>query len=403
MSAYRLHRGLLLHGHESSMFVLEKSSQDETVMRFHPSMDVTSRLRRRFRRKSIAKAWRAYAATRPSGYELFSQDRTPIGDALARQLVPCDVVHLHWVATFLDYESFFTAVPRERPVVWTLHDMNLVTGGCHYDMECGRYRSGCEACPQLGSRHSHDLSAEVWQRKRRIFAEVPPSRLCVVTPSRWLTQVVKDSPIFSRFRVETIPYGLDLDAFAPRDRLAAREVLGIPQDANVVLFVAEMIDNKRKGYTLLMDALTGCLRENRRLWLLSVGHRAPLGPGSMQAVHMGYVNNERFLSLVYSAADIFVIPSLQDNLPNTVLEAMACGVPVVGFDVGGISDMVRECQTGCLVGVGDVVGLQRAISRLMQDQELRTVMSKACRRVALDEYGLERQAQAYSDLYRTLS
>jgi glycosyltransferase involved in cell wall biosynthesis len=385
------------------MFVFEKSSQDETVMRFHPSMDVTSRLKRRLRRKSIAKHWSAYAATRPSGYELFSQDRTPIGEALVRQLVPCDIVHLHWVATFLDYESFFAVVPMERPVVWTLHDMNPVTGGCHYDMECGRHRSGCEGCPQLGSRQSYDLSAQVWQRKRSIFANVPPSRLCMVTPSRWLTQVVKDSPIFSRFRVETIPYGLDLDAFAPRDRLAAREVLGIPHDANVVLFVAEMVDNKRKGFAILMDALTVCSREDRRLWLLSVGHRAPLGSGSMQATHIGYVNNERFLSLVYSAADIFVIPSLQDNLPNTVLEAMACGIPVVGFDVGGISDMVREGHTGCLVGVGDLAGLQRAIDGLMQDQVLRAAMSKACRQVAVDEYGLERQAQAYSDLYKTLS
>jgi glycosyltransferase involved in cell wall biosynthesis len=280
--------------------------------------------------------------------------------------------------------------------------MNAVTGGCHYDLGCGRFAQRCAACPQLGSEDPNDLAGQVWDRKRAVFERLDPRRFCIVTPSRWLGQVVKQSPIFSRFRIETIPYGIDLDDFAPRDRAAARDVLRIPQDSHVILFLAEMLDNRRKGFPLLEEALSSCSRLVDRLWLLSVGHNPPQPKTDVQGSHLNYVGNDRFLSLAYSAADLFVIPSLQDNLPNTVLEAMACGTPVVGFDVGGIRDMIRPDRTGVLVEAGDVVGLRAAIVTLLKSPGTRQQMSQQARQIALAEYPLLLQARRYGELYEEL-
>ena len=403
LSAYRLHRGLLRIGQDSSMLVKIKIGQDPTVGEFVLPMDLSRRWRRWARRKTIVRSAGPYAKSRPPGFELFSEDRTPYGGAVLDQVPACQVMNLHWVAAYLDYEQFVLAASQRAVIVWTLHDMNAVTGGCHYDLGCGRFAQRCGACPQLGSEDPDDLAGQVWDRKRAIFERLDPRKLCMVTPSRWLGQVVKQSPIFSRFRVETIPYGIDLDDFAPRDRAAARDVLGIPQDVHVILFVAEMVDNRRKGFLLLDEALSGCSRLIDRLWLLSVGHNPPQLKADVRGSHLNYVGNDRFLSLAYSAADLFVIPSLQDNLPNTVLEAMACGTPVIGFDVGGIRDMVRPGITGALVEPGDVGGLRDAMGALLKDPATRHRMSQQAREIVLTDHPLLAQARRYEELYHELT
>jgi glycosyltransferase involved in cell wall biosynthesis len=402
-SAFRLHRELVRLGHESTMLVRFRASRDPRVVEYLPPTDLPSRWRRRSRRKAIERSAAPYAATRPTGLELFSEARTPFGGTVLEQVPSCDVMNLHWIANYVDYELFFQRAAQRRPIVWTLHDMNAMTGGCHYDLECGRFTQRCGACPQLGSGDPHDLAAQTWDRKRAVFERLDPRRFCIVTPSQWLGVVARRSPILRRFRVETIPYGLDIDDFAPRDRAAARDVLGIPQDASVILFVADVVDNRRKGFTLLAQVLTRCAASVDRLWLLSVGHNRPELSGEVRGSHLGYVNNDRFLSLAYSAADLFVIPSLQDNLPNTVMEAMACGTPVVGFDVGGIRDMVRDGVTGSLVNAGDTEGLRDSVVALLKSPPTRQKMSEHARQIAIAEYPLRRQAQRYSELYKELA
>ena len=316
-------------------------------------MDVMSRARRRLRAYWTAQDFRRYRNTRPSGYDQFSHDRNEYTSTLVSQIPPCDVLNLHWVSGLVDCTAFFSRIPQSKPVVWTLHDMNPFTGGCHYDMGCPRYLNHCGACPQLGSRQEHDLSHQIWLRKRSAFSRVDPSRLRIVTPSKWLGEEAKRSPIFGRFPVSVIPYGLNVADFAPRDKATVREFLGIPRNANVVLFVAEGIDNKRKGFALLTEALAACTRTVPNLMLVSLGNRQPDLRQNIPWLHLGSVSNDRILSMVYSAADLFAICSLQDNLPNTVLEAMACGTPVVGVGVGGISDMVRHGVNGLTVQSAD--------------------------------------------------
>jgi glycosyltransferase involved in cell wall biosynthesis len=398
-AAYRLHTGLRRLGYDSSMLVARRVSDDQTISRFMPSMDFSSRLHRRLRRARIARDFERYSASRPC--EIFSDDRSEYGSDILRRLPLYDVINLHWIARFVDYEAFFAGIPRRAPIVWGLHDMNPLTGGCHYDMGCGKYREGCGACPQLGSAERDDLSSQIWKRKQKIFSSIEPGRLHIVALNHWMAAEVKQHNVLQRFPVTIIPNGVDTEVFAPRHRGFAREVLGLPQDANVVLFVAHHVNVRYKGLNLLVEAMRG-LVDVSKLYLASVGDGRPLIDFPVHHLHIDRIDNDRLLSLVYSAADLLVIPSLQDNLPSTVLESMACGTPVVAFQVGGIPDMVRHRLTGLLVAPQDVEGLRTAIIELLEDRAGRAEMAANCRRIAVEEYALKLQARRYAELYQTL-
>jgi glycosyltransferase involved in cell wall biosynthesis len=391
--------GLRRIGYESFMFVADRSGKDPFVQRFAPPRTALARLRRRLRRWRISPGLARYETSRPLNAESFSDDRNQHGTDPIVQFPPCDVLNLHWATNFIDHGALFAAAAARRlPVVWTLHDMNAFTGGCHFDGGCGKFVRSCGACPQLGSAEERDLSRQIWERKRAAFADPAPGRLQVVAASRWLAAEARRSALLGDFPVTTIHYGLDLEAFAPRDRCLARSVLGIPRDASVVLFVAALMAYRRKGFALLSEALAG-LAGTPGLFLLSLGEGDGPAPGSVSRLHLDYVKNDRLLSLIYSAADVFVIPSLQENLAQTALEATACGVPTVGFAVGGITDMVRDGVTGLLVPPGDVEALRAAIVRLLKDPARRSEMSANARRLAVEEFSLDLQARRYAELY----
>ncbi len=400
-AAYRLHRGLLRLGIESTMFVAQRRTDDPSVTVFQPPMDLPSRLRRRLRRMQIARSFNRYRKSRPAGYGGFFDDRCQHGANALAQLPTCDVLHLHTMTTLFDFGAFFAAVPQHVPVVRTLHDMSFFTGGCHHDWGCGKYTERCGDCPQLGSREERDLSRQIWQRKRVALRSVPPGCLHFVAPSRWLANEAKRSTLLQDFPITVIPLGLDTNAFCPRDRSFAREIFGVPLDASVVLFVAEPIDRPEKGFVLLAQALDG-LSDLANPLLISLGSGKP--PEKVRVPHwrLGHIGNERLLSLVYSAADIFVIPSLRDNLPQAALEAIACGTPVVGLAVGGIPEIVRPGITGLLAPAQDVPALRKAIRDLLQDPATRAELSINCRRIAVEEYALDVQAQRYIQLYETV-
>ena len=401
-AAYRLHQGLQRIGQESQMLVAAKSSDDPAVIQFKVPGDLPSLVWRRLRRGWIARDFRKYRTSRPAGYELFSDDRSEYGSTLLAQIPECDVINLHWVSGMVDYEAFFSRIPASKPVVWTLHDMNPFTGGCHYDMGCGHYVTRCHACPQLGSVRERDLACRIWRRKQRVFSSVPPSRLHIVAPSRWLGEEAGRSSLFRNFSVSVVPYGLDLEAFAPRDQGGIRSLLGIPADARVALFVADGLDNRRKGFALLVEALNHCAAMVPGLMLMSLGPKPPQVNVRLPWMHLGSINNDRFLSMIYSAADVFVISSLQDNLPNTVLEAMACGTPIIGVGVGGIAEMVRNGLNGVTVPRADAGALSAAVRDLLDGAAQRQEMKVTCRRIALEEYPLELQARRYLKIYESL-
>jgi glycosyltransferase involved in cell wall biosynthesis len=383
------------------MFVAEKDGEDPYVVKYERSLDFAVRMRRVWRRKRIARAIGRYRRTMRSEAGWFSDDRAAYGGDPWIKLPENDVLNVHWVAGFVDYQKFFEWLPEGKPVVWTLHDLGVFTGGCHWDGGCGKFVQRCGACPQLGSGAEEDLSREIWTRKKRVFECVQASRLRVVAPSRWLAGEARRSSLLGRFACSVIPYGVDTEVFAPRDKRVSREVLEVPADGKVVLFLADDIHARRKGFHLLAEALAG-IAADAGVFLLSMGAGSAPEIAGLRQAHLRHMRRDGILSGVYSAADIFVAPSTQDNLPNTVLESMACGTPVAAFAAGGIPDVVRPGVTGLLASPGDVAGLRAAILELLRDDEKRAEMSANCRSIALLEYSLEVQARRYLELYREM-
>jgi glycosyltransferase involved in cell wall biosynthesis len=401
-AAYRIHSGLRQAGVHSSMLVREARTKDQSVVTFEPPQTLYRRVARRIRREQIQRKLHRSIRAGNRKFEPFRHDCSEYGTDVVAQIPDCDVVNLHWVVDFLDYPSFFESLPERKRLVWTLHDMNPFTGGCHYDLGCGRYLTRCHQCPQLHSQEVDDLSTQIWDRKKALFERISPDRLHIATPSSWLADEVKRSPLLNRFPVTVIPNGINLEDFAPRNKQSARDVFGIPQQSKVVLFVADGLPLYRKGFGVLVEALERVGQRMPNVCLVCVGHNDPPPGLRVPWIHLGYVNNDRLLSNIYSAADVFVIPSFQDNLPNTVLESMACGTPVAGFSVGGIPDMIQHGKTGLLAPPFDALSLGTAITELLKNTERRLTFSANCRRVAVHRYSLARQAVLYYELYKTL-
>jgi glycosyltransferase involved in cell wall biosynthesis len=396
-SAYRLHAGLRALGLDSRMLVQQKESNDTSVVLFQPPVDRPTQLRRVIKRH-LLKLSQKDLAGRPSGSTYFSDDRSQHSADVIGQMPPSDILHLHWIAGFIDYGDFFHRLPRKLPIVWTLHDMNPFTGGCHFDGGCGKYIEQCGTCPQIGSLKRNDLSAHVWQRKNSAFTTRNASSMHLVTPSRWLGAEAEKSTLLKRFPITVIPYGVDTERFQPRERRFARQVFGIPPEAMVVLFVADWAGEKRKGLELLIEAIKG-IEDLPGLSVFTIGREMAQQEIRKGSFTIEYIRDELTMSLAYGAADLFVVPSVQDNLPNTALEALACGIPTVAFAVGGLVDIIRENETGILVPQGDVRALRGAITKILKDQDRRAFMAETCRRTALAEYTLDVQARHYLALY----
>jgi glycosyltransferase involved in cell wall biosynthesis len=403
IAAYRLHLGLLRIGASSRMHVANRIGDDPTVTTVPRAQSFTElecvqccRDHARFAREQ-----RPYAKTVSPWLELFSNDRVAGRDLLAETLPDAEVYNLHWVAGFLDYRRFFRRLPSGTPLVWTLHDMNPLTGGCHYALGCDRFTDRCGPCPQLGSTNPDDPSARIHRRKRAALANLNAATTRVVATSRWLQAAAQRSSLLGRFTVERIPYGLDTEVFSPRRKEIAREVFGLPEGKPVVLFVADNVSNHRKGFDLLQAALRD-LDLGRDMTFACIGVHAPMVVTGGTVALLGRIDNERMMSFAYSAADVLVMPTRAEAFGQVVFEAMACGTPVVAFNVGGVPDMVRPGATGLLAPPEDVRALREAIVTVLTDDDLRLRLSARCRDVAVKEYALHLQARRYIEVYETL-
>ncbi|PNQ95181.1 glycosyl transferase family 1 (plasmid) [Azospirillum argentinense] len=333
------------------------------------------------------------------GFAPFHSDRSTAGEVLLRRLVGADVVNLHWVRGQIDYPAFFRDRPLGIPVVWTLHDMHPFTGGCHYAGSCTGFERACGACPVLGSENEEDLSRTVLTRKAACVARYP-GPIHIVAPSRWLAEAARRSLVFAGLPVSIIPYGLDTSRFRPWERSAARQALGVPEGKPTVLFTAHGLNDPRKGLSLLDDALVR-IGPHREVCLLLAGEGKVHLRSGVECIRLG-VQDDAGMVRAYSAADAVAVTSTEDNLPNAVLEGMACGTAVIGTAVGGIPDVVRHGINGFLVASGDVASLAHVLDDALRDLPGLHAMGGEARRIVEREYSLEVQARRYLELYRSL-
>lgn len=392
-AAYRLHRGLLMAGLDSRYLVVHKKCDDYTIigpqskfkkalMQIYPILDNLF-LRFYRSRKRVT----------------FSSALFPTNTHKVISRIEPDIVHLHWIAG--GSVSIKEIAKTKKPIVWTLHDMWAFTGGCHYSEGCERYTKGCGKCPILGSEKQNDLSYRVWKRKKRFWRNL---NLTVVTPSYWLGKCAKESSLFHNVRVEVIPNGLETDIYKPIDKNITRDILSLPKDKKLILFGAlSATSDKRKGFRELSLALR-MLYDNglRNIEVIILGSSRPQDAPDFgfKSYYIGHLCDDISLSVLYSAVDVVVVPSMQDNLPNAVMESLACGIPVVAFDVGGIHDMVDHQKNGYLAKSYSVRDLANGIKWVVEDGQRWKILSGKAREKTLQAFKLKNITKSYLDIYR---
>ncbi|MCM1984902.1 glycosyltransferase family 4 protein [Lyngbya confervoides] len=400
-AAYRLHQGLNRLGATSQMLVRAKDSIDDQVISDASWQTRLGPVMNGFPLKRYANRDRA----------LFSPQWFP--DAIAPRLnvLNPDIVHLHWICNgFVQIET----LPRlHKPMVWTLHDMWVFTGGCHYNKDCFQYKENCGYCPQLNSQREQDLSRRIWQRKAKAWKDL---NLTLITPSHWFADCVRSSSLFRNRRVEVIPHGLDLSQYQPVPKTSARDILKLPQDKQLVLFGASSgtMNDPRKGFQFLVPALKDLASTDwhGKLELVIFGANQPSTPLDLGfPVHyLGRFHDDITLAIAYSAVDVMIVPSMQESFGQTASEALACGTPVVAFNATGVKDIVSHQQDGYLAQPFEYQDLAQGIVWVLEDgdrgvspsENRHHKLSHHAREKAIQEFSQDLQAKRHIALYEDI-
>jgi len=395
-ASYRLHKGLQDIGANSQLLVQEKYSDDKTVLA--PEY----RLSQAIARSKLTFDTLPLKFYSQRSKNIFSLQWFP--DQMVSKIseIAPDIINMHWInAAFIQIE---TIAKLKRPVVWTLHDMWALTGGCHYSGECDRYTASCGTCPQLGSTSNWDLSHWVWQRKAKAWKGL---NMTIVSPSTWLAKCAKSSSLLKNFRIEVIPNGLDIQKYKPIEKSIARKLLNLSPDKQLILFGSlQATSDSRKGFHLLQPALQELSKSGwqDRLELVIFGAFKPENPleFGFKAHYLGTLNDDLSLALLYSAADVFVLPSTQENLANTMVEAISCGTPCVAFSIGGMSDIIEHQKNGYLAQPYKLEDLAQGIAWVLENKERHQNLCTRARDKAEQEFTMRQQAHRYSSLFTSI-
>jgi glycosyltransferase involved in cell wall biosynthesis len=393
-AAYRLHRGLIADGVSSEMLVQYKDSDDYNV--HGPQTNIYKALS--FIRPTIDHLPKILFPRCSKSFFHLQWLPNRLGRIIDK--INPDILHLHWICRgFLDIKSLSHF---KIPIVWTLHDNWPFTGGCHYTDGCNRFSNSCGFCPILGSDIRWDLSRWTWKRKFKTWKNI---KIQLIAPCRWMKSQATESSLFKNTSCEIIPNGIDTERFKPIDKKFARKILSsLPYDKTLVLFGAmSAISDDRKGFQYLLPALellAATDNENRiELVVLGAESASMKSLKGLNIHYIGTLRDEISIALVYAACDVFVAPSQEDNLPNTVVEAMSCGIPCVAFDVGGLTDLIVHRNTGYLAKPHSVEDLAKGINWTIASMERKAILSENARRRAVTHFDIHRIVDLHLELY----
>ncbi len=393
IAATRLLHALSRAGCDASMVVRTKQGNDPRVRQV--GSDRKNELRFYRERGTI------FMHNRFSKKYLFDVSIANTGVAVTDlpEFQAADVIHLHWINQgTLSLNEIERIVASGKKVVWTMHDMWSFTGICHHAAGCRHFETGCGNCPYLTSPSPQDLSYKVFREKQAIYAN---GKITFVACSEWLKELAKKSPLTRGHEVVSIPNPIDTDLYFPGDKRVLREKLQLPRDKKIALFAAAKASDPRKGVEYLISASEILAREQNDLLFLIAGangddiaRRLPL-----PAKNMGYVAPDQMVEL-YSVADVYITPSLQENLPNTLMEAMACGTPCVGFHTGGIPEMIDHGINGYVADYRNAEDLARGIAWVLYEAHGEELSRRAREKVSR-EYEQEKIANRYKAIYES--
>jgi glycosyltransferase involved in cell wall biosynthesis len=391
-AAYRLHKALLNQGLDSQMLVQQKMSDDFTVN--GPKSKIDKALGKL--RPILDSFPNNYYANRSS--TLFSSSwvsNLNVIDTINK--INPDIVHLHWITGGMFSVEDISKI--KYPIVWSLHDNWAFTGGCHIMWECDRFKQSCGLCPRLGSKSKNDLSNWNLNRKKKFFKNI--SNIKIVGLSNWLVKCALDSSLFKNREVICLPNPIDCNVFSPFDKLSARKLLGLPIERKLIIFGAvSATSDVNKGFKELFFALETLELLNTELVIF--GSNRPLSePDFKQKTHyLGHLSDDVSLRLLYNSADVVVVPSLQENLSNVIMESLSCGSPVVAFNVGGNSDLISHKENGYLAKTNDVSDLANGLSWVLNHDSIDKLSSNAREKV-LNEFEVNIVSNKYIKLYNS--
>lgn len=397
VAAHRLMDALNNHGVKARMLVRDKETDSLTVIGLQGKW-----------RQQWCFLWERFVIFLHLHFKrqrLFEIDIANAGTDITklREFREADVIHLHWINQGMLSLSVISKILRSgKPVVWTMHDLWPATAICHYARGCKNHRTSCSHCPLLpGNGSANDLASRVWRRKQRMLDGYSIS---FVACSQWLCGEARASALLKGQNVKSIPNAIDTRVYCPSNKQEARRAAGLPTDCKVILFVSQRVTDERKGMDYLIEAvsqLSSQYTDMRQQVVIAIlgGHSEVLAERLSLPVHsLGYVSDEQQIVNIYRSADVFVTPSLEDNLPNTIMEAMACGVPCVGFKVGGIPEEIDHQKNGYVAQYRDAADLARGIRWVLYESDYDTLSRSAVTKVA-HSYSQQSVALRYTELY----
>ena len=395
VAANRLMKALNNNGVKAKMLVRDKESDGLTVVGLP---------------KSIMLHWHflwerfvIFCRLHFSRQNLFSIDIANTGSDITKlpEFQEADIIHLHWINQgMLSLNGINKILRSGKPVVWTMHDIWPATAICHLTLGCHYFVSRCANCKYLpGGGGSNDLASRVWRKKQQLLDN---ANIYFVACSRWLESEAKSSALLQGQKFTSIPNPIDTRIYKKGNKQEARQRLGLPSDKKLILFASQRVTNENKGMSYLIDSLTKCpaLGGGNCEVVILGGHAEEVVERlPMKAHPLGYVNDEQRIVDVYNAADVFVLPSLSENLPNTIMEAMACGVPCVAFKVGGIPEEIDHLKNGYVAAYRDAADLAKGIMWVLEEADYEMLSQQAVHKVT-QCYSQQSVALKYLDVYQ---
>lgn len=402
-ASYRIHRAMLVLQTESRMLVQQKLTDDPTIDQVgtRPQHALL-----RFLLPYIDRAPLALYGLNPKGTVWHPAWLNFFRAHRLNSVKEADAIFLYWICNgFLGIKTIANLMSLKKPVLWRLSDMWPFTGGCHYAGDCQQYQSGCGKCPQLNSSYPYDMSRKVYQRKLAFWQLENSPRLTIVCPSNWISEKVAKSALFRNTARTVIPTGVNTSQFKPIPVMEARNILNLPPDKKLILFGAyKIFSDTRKGGQLLIETMQavdqqlGSAADKPEIVVYGSWKKQGTVRLPFKTHALGQFINDWSLPLVYSACDIFVSLSIEDNLPNTIIEALACGVPCVAFSAGGIPELIDHKKNGYLSNVPDTEDLAHGICWVLARNQGKRALSRNARQKAQQKFDINKSISRYNAL-----
>ncbi len=400
IAANRLMEALRNNGIKVKMLVRDKQTDDVSVVPLKKSW-----------RKILQFAWERVVIWAANGFKrrnLFAVDIANTGTDITSfpEFRQADIIHLHWINQgMLSLRDIQRILESGKPVVWTMHDMWPFTGICHHAGTCNKFTEQCHHCELLLKPHRKDLSYQVFKKKLKVYAKGP---ITFIACSHWLENLAKQSLLTQGHTVLSIPNAINTNLFQPRSKKFAREKLHLPLDKKLLLFGSAKVTDKKKGIDYLINACNLIKQEypelSKQLGVVLLGGQTEqfVSLFPFPIYNMNYISSEKELVDIYNAVDLYVTPSLQENLPNTIVEAMACGIPCVGFNIGGIPQMIDHLHNGYVARYKSAEDLANGIHWTLTEGDYQTLSEEAHRKAA-SNYSEHIVANQYIKVYNQVT